>query len=282
MRPRIIFVDCWYTSEVLPVILAAHRCGIPTVDLQHGIQGASHFGYASWSKVEDSRFLPGTFWLWGDQDREVFENPENDLNRYAEARVGGSIELNYLKEMNRGNSVHQEDVNGRIRVLVTEQKDIEIIPTLRPVMEQTVGKISWLVRPHPGQAESAFRGMEGFPGLDLTFIPPDQETVFESLARADIHLTGFSSVALEALAFDVRTVLVHEAGREIFAPYIEKELMTLVLDAVGLLNALRDDGRPKAGSFEEAVRKTFAPLEATRATLHSLLNDDPGIGHRPK
>ncbi len=271
MRPRILFVDCWYTSEVLPVILAARRMGIPVVDLQHGIQGASHFGYAAWPELAPSLLIPDTFWFWGERDLKVFEDRDNGLRLQAQGIIGGSIELNEVRERTGAGGEPDRITEPPRSVLVSEQKAIDVSRVLVPVIKATLGSVQWLIRPHPGQPESGLRKALGPEASRVTFISPGLETVFESLTRAQLHVTGFSSIALEAMAMGKMTLLCHEAGREIFEDFLERGAMQFTPNADSLLASLEQPVRRSPNDIRGLVEDTFAPVEATRAALHEIL-----------
>lgn len=274
MKPRIVFIDCWYTSEALPVILATRRLGLPTVDLQHGVQGESHFGYAAWPDLQNAQLIPDCFWFWGRRDAEIFKAPSNAFQRYARAVVGGSLELNFFRERGATSDAEKVSSPDGVSILVTEQKGIDISNVLTPVIKSTVGRHRWIIRPHPGQQRSVLETALGSLASQVTLIPPRRETVYESLARADVHVTGFSSVALEALALGIRTVLVHPAAREIYGSYIDQGLMALALDAVDFEKDL-EKGKPvSVEHYEAATAETFASVETTRTALTGLLDGD--------
>jgi hypothetical protein len=274
MKPRIVFVDCWYTSEVLPVIIAARRLNIPVVDLQHGIQGASHFGYAAWPELKDSPLIPDTFWFWGERDRRVFVDASNGLRHLARGIVGGSIELNDVRKQAGGEEKAEVADAAPHSVLISEQKGIDVNAVLVPAIRATAESVQWLIRPHPGQPESGLRAALGPEASRVTFISPGLETVFESLARADVHVTGFSSMALEAMAMGRMTLLCHEAGREIFGDFLERGAMKMTPVTDSLIETIKQPISRSPKDISAGVEDTFASIDATRAALASLLKLD--------
>jgi hypothetical protein len=270
LRPPLIFLDCWYAASVLPAILAARRLGIPTIDLQHGIQGASHFAYAAWPDGVGLSLFPDTFWVWGERDRAVIRGKDNALSRHSRCLVGGSLELNYLRE-SRSDASRPAATSHNLTVLVTEQKGIDVGPMLAPIIARTAGDIRWLIRPHPSEPEGLLRTALAADLPAVEFISPGGEPVFDSLARADLHLTGFSSVAIEALAMHRPTLLVHPAGNEIYREFIDRGLMRFVAEVPALLEALTHPDFPPSEAFAAAVESSFASPEVTRRALATLL-----------
>src|SRR5262249_37500646 len=51
VRPRLALVTQYYDAEAMALLLACRERGIPSVDLQHGMQGALHFAYGRWSRI---------------------------------------------------------------------------------------------------------------------------------------------------------------------------------------------------------------------------------------
>ena len=96
----------------------------------------------------------------------------------------------------------------------------------------------WLLRMHPlrkhtAPAIAALLSRHGITAFELdsaTSFP-----LFTLLQRADHHVTAFSSVAVEAAAFDLRTSLTAAEGAAAFAPEVAAGTCRYTPDAHALL-----------------------------------------------
>ena len=69
-RIRLGLVVSYYNVESMAWTLAMGRAGIPSVDVQHGVQSDSHFAYSGWEVVPPGgwELLPMHFWCWSEPD----------------------------------------------------------------------------------------------------------------------------------------------------------------------------------------------------------------------
>ncbi|MFW6125403.1 MAG: hypothetical protein ACOC46_04575, partial [Pirellulales bacterium] len=227
---RCLLVDTWYGPPVLAAVMAARRLRIPVVDVQHGVQGDGHFAYTRWTKKLQGGFeqVPDVAWLWG-------KNPVHWghqrpmpaaaignlwLNRWRHAAEPAFAET--LAEASRLAENHQRTV------LVTTQPVVD----LRPVYDAirwSPGDWRWLVRTHRGTNGVQQRGiLEGLRRLGHPGVEVDRATslpLYALIQAADVHVTGYSTCALEALGLHTPTVVFHPAGHTAFGHFIEQGSM---------------------------------------------------------
>ena len=83
VRPKLVFVTCWYATESMACILACNELGIPSIDIQHGIQ-EFHVAYARWNRVPNGGYelLPTYFWCWSEAEASVIRGWAGDLSAH--------------------------------------------------------------------------------------------------------------------------------------------------------------------------------------------------------
>ncbi len=268
-RPRVVVLDCWYLREMMAVALAAHRLCIPTIDLQHGIQGSAHPAYAGWSPgaLERYELMPDDFWVWGDWDADslVRSNP-GAIPEHRVHAVGHRWLHAWVEEESRAHRAvvrkARHHVAGAHSVCVTLQKGVAFREILAPLVRRAPSDWRWLVRLHrsmsenPRRLEQALRSELG-PNVDV--VAATELPLYALLAVSTWHVTGFSTCALEALAFGVPTLLTHESGAHAYAEFIDEGVMhsfRSVEESVALLAqccALRSESCKRSGA------RVFAP-----------------------
>lgn len=198
-RPRAVFVLNGY-HLFIPFQLAVREAKIPLIELQHGIITESHPGYV-FEGAPPVDHLPDHLVVYG---RHFGELLDRESPRWrGRWSVGGHP---WLREKQAGLGLlpdsHFDTValfpqtieftRTRIRDLATQLRK-RLDPSIRIV-----------VKPHPGDiaASRYFRGGEG-----IEIATPRDDT-YELLRRCRLAVTVYSTVALEALAFRCRSVVL--------------------------------------------------------------------------
>jgi len=273
-RPRALVLDCWYRREALGAALAARRLGIPVIDLQHGIQGRGHPCYAGWSPTSEGRWeaFPDRFWVWGKWDAEslVASNPGAIAPEHV--RVVGNRWLSDWVEASdprhaRACARAERLVAGRRAVLVTLQESVSFREELAALMRAAPRDWLWLVRlhrraeaqPRPLQAELARATGRSVDAVGATRLP-----LYALMRSASVHLTAYSTCALEALAFGVPTLLTHESGEHAYGEFLADRVMWRHQSAPESARLLADDSEARAEACRTASRRVFAePADVT-------------------
>lgn len=231
-----LLLDTWYGWRSLGACVAAHRCGAEVVDIQHGLQGSGHFAYSGWAVRPESGFeaMPDRYWVWGQWDAEslVRENPE--VIRRQDVRVVGNPWLNSWRDASNprwASSLRaaQALVDGASRViLVTLQAGIPYRERLLPLLENSPNNWRWLLRLHRRMDVSPRALASELGARCAASIEVEQASTMPLYAlfrAADLHVTWFSTCAIEALAFGLPTLLLHPSGGNAFSQFIGEGVM---------------------------------------------------------
>jgi len=222
-RPKAVFVTCYYGTESMACILACNELGIPTIDIQHGSQGAFHVGYGQWNRVPPLGYelLPTFFWCWGESEAAAIREWSASLpvhqpmvggNLFLERWVAGNDDtvraydkiLADLKRPNRDRVHILYTLNG-----CTKDELKAMVDILDAVNRSGLESFFW-VRLHPislDQKSLVRRTLEesGIRNADVensTVLP-----LYAILRHVDVHMTEFSSVVIEAESFHVPSVI---------------------------------------------------------------------------
>lgn len=74
VRPKAIFTLCYYADSVFAANLAASRCNVRTIELQHGPINHLHLAYGSFYNIQGckgSQLLPNSFLAWDASSRNA-------------------------------------------------------------------------------------------------------------------------------------------------------------------------------------------------------------------
>lgn len=279
---RFLFFVCWYSPVTMSATMAARRCGVKTVEIQHGLQCEGDFTYASWLRApsEGYEVMPDVFWCWGKTAaKELKEFNPAFLGR-SSAVAGGHLWLNRWCQSARESfpAIKRADnePSGVKRILVTLQVSVPKL-LLEAISGSSLAWV-WMIRFHP-KRRMKYRAADmrlfletGHTGLE--FERSNESLFFELLNDCDVHVTECSACALEALAFGVPSVILGgsdygESGKVYYRPFIEKKLMMSADTATDLINAINSSKRIDQASKE--ISDLFADNDAAKASLSLLL-----------
>lgn len=268
VKPKLVFVVCYYDGYCRPLLLACSRLGIPVVDLQHGVQGREHRSYGPWLNLprEGYEWVPNRFWCWRREDMEMIRAWTEPGRKRHDAVWGGDA---FLERLASGDSRYASLASEarRVacslvepRVLVTLQPVTGLSVPIRRVIEECP-EASFLVRMHPTMkgAASIRAGLVRF-GPRVVLDEGGSVPVPALAAQCEAHVTHFSSTAIEADALGVATLFVDERGPAMFPDLVAggRAMVGASGEALRRVLALRRRGEQKELRFDRQLGITLA------------------------
>jgi len=269
--------------------LACREAGIPSVELQHGVQGASHWAYARWEAIPAGgcSVLPSVYWNWSESDARVINAWAGRTAGAHRAVVGGNL---WLGSWRRTGSARVAEYDALVRAALPGDGPY-ILWTLQPgitgpreleLLLQT-SKLAppgwvWLPRLHPAMTADERSSIEAtlarLPTTPVARAAADELPLPALLRRINAHVTFSSSATHEAAAFGVSTVLTGAEGALYFADAI----------ATGWARPAALDGPPAAADvlagLQAAMARRGEPSEATCEDASDVLRRIVGMGSR--
>ncbi len=240
-RPRLaLVVD--YGLPHMAFHVACRRAGVPSVDLQHGLQGPLHFAYARWHNLPPGGYpeLARYFWVWSDFEATAID-AWGRVTGGHEAVVGGDP---WLQRWTDADSAQVREYDARFadlggvapgdaHVLVTLRwgTDDDSLAAILAAVSATPG-MRWWLRDHPGATEPERqrlrRALLGHGRLAGDSAVATEWPLPALLRHMDVHVTHNSSAVIEAAVFGVPSVLTDPEGPGYFPEQVEAGLVSLV------------------------------------------------------
>lgn len=276
---KIVFMTCYYQISNFALICVCKKKNIKTVDVQHGKQGKYHALYNHWYKLPEEGYelLPDYFWNWGEESRKNIEKYRPFNYRHHIPVIGGYLLLSDVININKYDI--DEEFNYRLkraskRILVSLQPGVKGI---YEIIYETV-KISpqdwfWLFRLHPYEIHK-IKYLENdllANNLENCEVALSSKlSLYSLLSRVDYHLTGWSSVMIEALAFNVPTIIISRQGYELYNDKIEEGVFWYADTAAAIKNNLADENL----SVKEYAADYYFDLntDTSREVLQEIAN----------
>jgi hypothetical protein len=280
VRPRLAFTIGYYSIEGMAFVLACRACGVPTVDIQHGMQAEMHPAYASWPQPPRDGchpLLPDRFWMWSGWEQGVIARWSASTRHVA--IVGGNpwVEL-WQRRAPWPGTAEAIDAAARLKacagerpvVLVTLQyglADDQQLGPLAALLREAGRRFAFWVRLHPVMLDrrEEVRGRLAAAGVAFELDASSDLPLPALLPQVAAHVTHSSSTAIEAAQFGRPTVVTSDYGAEMFRPLIDDG--SVVVDtgpAVAVTATLERLVRPRAAAAMHGA-------ERCRGALLSLL-----------
>lgn len=223
-KAKRVLVVCYYDFKSLALTWAANRRGIPVMDLQHGVQGPRHLAYSKWPVI-NTYFLPTHFWVWDDYSSHTIGEWKKD---------GSHI----LLGCNRWFMDRVKEKTSEILLFTAQPLDEPIPESLIDAIRSYKGNRQWYIRLHPYQLqqlpmfEKIFRdaGLLGKVNLKEASTAP----LTELLSKTHLHMTFYSTVAVEASYYNVPTIFLDDRGEEVYGSSLPPDILFTVTPEVSL------------------------------------------------
>ena len=222
---------CYYNPEQMGMIWACKELKIPTIDIQHGKQGAFQplYSHMSYIPKDGYRIVPDYFWNWGTRSVSDIMVHSQDRKHHKAIDVGNlwiDFAFNYYSRESPSYISCFEKV-----ILVTLQDHITGVENVLPchLADQINSNKNflWILVPHPNypmSRNSIYKFIDDHENC-LNFRKFESSSLYEILHWVDLHITGYSSVVYESLYYNVPSGVWREEGLQIY----EKDIKSGVI-----------------------------------------------------
>jgi len=233
---RLAIQVSYYNTDGFAFNLACRELQIPCVDIQHGMTGAEHPAYGSWTKVPESGFeiLPSFFWSWTEIDVATINDWAKETGGFHRAFLGKQPLNSYFQTSGKDlfrqysdNLARLADKDHKKNVLISLQPVFiseKILNELLKAIQDSPDNFQWWVRAHPCNTPQEFALAKGFlvkgHNKNVFFDEATDPPLMAVLSNMDLHVTHCSSVVLEALDYDIPSIVIDMFGKELFADLI--------------------------------------------------------------
>lgn len=283
-QPSVVFMVSYYWSGGMAMSLACRGRGIPTIDLQHGVQGALHGAYGRWRRIPRTGYelLPQIFWCWSEVEAKAIQEWNATVADHHRPVLGGNPWLSeWMKEGTDLVVPHDRRIRSLMgakakrHILVTLQSGFThqgVLADLLQAMRDSPDDWQWWVRLHPVDVDkrSHVRGLlERSKVRNFTLEASTDLPLYALLRQMDVHVTHSSSTVLEAETFSVPSVLVSQYGVERYPEQIRSGWAVSASSSHQILAAVEEQLEKRNSlSATRAVDSFSSP--AFRAVLNLL------------
>lgn len=223
----------YYNLQNLALIEVLKARNIKTIDYQHGIQNDFHPMYTGVQKnhLKEICGIPNEFWVW---DRASEKRAKASFER-SQAVVTGNL-WNNTETFKSIVSGHAKPTARRVLVALQLWPDFFNFDILQ-VIEDSSG-VEWIFREHPISPLPDEKKRELISKYKIQFEDISRIPVESSILNADICITGFSTVGIEAHQLGKKVIFVHENALLGLSAYIDQKEIFFAKDSASMTNII--------------------------------------------
>jgi hypothetical protein len=216
LRPRVCYISTYYGFYGMAFVSAMREYGVAVVDVQHGLQGRSHYAYADWPEAAQWSYtqLPTHFLVWTSIDK-------SNLVRWADPE---SVFVLGIPFQETNSAAQTRDPSAPLKVLYSaNQLEMEKrVGLLKRLSNLELSNMCFLIRVHPSEAGdlgtwNAYLKEKFTKNFELH--SSSLSTLSTVIDEADINLSISSSVAIECNALGKPSILFGEYARPVLDEY---------------------------------------------------------------
>jgi hypothetical protein len=282
---RVVFTVQYYQLLGYAANVACRRLSIPSVDIQHGLQGEHHAAWGSWQRVPTDGYevLPSVFWCWSEMEATAIDKWATKTGPHRPF-VGGDLWLNTWREVVQARAPIPADTLAAFKpigtklVLFTSSYPNDLTDWILTAMRRSPPNVRWAVRLHPSYLTSIDSVRERLDAEGLSSVNVRLATELPLplvLQCADVNVTSLSSVVVEAAHCRVPSVITDPSGLDTFADLVQSGWATGAFTAEDLSAAVAqrcENPRSAASVEHERVTSTLSQF-----LVHVAEQTTPGI-----
>lgn len=245
-KVKFVFMICYYGPQGMAFCKASRELGIPSVDIQHGVQGEFHYGYSNYKNLTDKslKLFPTDFWVWSEKEKEIIHCWTGE--KPIKATVMGNLYLNetikapvpdILQEFKRD----KKKKFNKVAFYSLDDSPVEINDFVRNALKYQ--DIFWMFKFHPRTSkkdvDKITKQLSVYANCDVDV--SNSFPLSDLLKIIDWHVTDMSSVIIEASIFKVPSIIMSNIGKEYYQDYIKKERAFVVESTEDLIDAIRNN-----------------------------------------
>lgn len=222
---KLVIAGCGYGTDTAALFMACKDAGVKCMEVQHGLAaGNGHRWYSSWTKMpqDGTRYemLPDIYWCWSHEDEAVLNSWSGGLHTvYAGGKPIYSV-MNELKKLTIGSSFTPKKQLPNI--LFTLQPNVNYPEWLVEVIKDTCNQYNWIIRKHPRFDNCQANLIDRISNIPNVYIDGISSIMLEKLLMcADVHITNHSAVAIDALEFNVKSIILSKKHIDCFSEQIK-------------------------------------------------------------
>jgi hypothetical protein len=283
-EPAAVQIASFSNGDRMAAVIAAHRRGIPALDVEHGYMGElSAYGRLGFVPPTGVTSVPSHFWCWGRESARLLERSLGPATAAHRPVVGGAPSYSPTDRAPRTPRPLDDELADRVSAadrvaLFGWQPDMlvhddvpDLLPeALREAVVRAGTDVLFLLRLHPRSRHLVplvERELRRLGATNVEVAGATHADLDALFAVTDVLLTSYSTVAFEANRARIPVVLTDRIGHLMMGDYVERGLFHAAHDAEELLSLVRNLRPDDVEVIEYVETDPQAPRRALAAVL---------------
>ncbi|OHB08229.1 MAG: hypothetical protein A3I19_01885 [Candidatus Zambryskibacteria bacterium RIFCSPLOWO2_02_FULL_38_13] len=270
INPKVCFLECYYHPTGWGYIRACRKLNIKTVEVQHGEQ---HGLYRAWNNIPAGGYdiMPHLWWCWGEESAREINKWSEAVYPEHQAFVGGNPWISRFVS-NTNKDTGDKKRSSKNILIALPNKDFPIQYILEAV-RGSPANWHWQVRLHPMRIKDPIikeKTLKEFAWTGNSNIEVEKSSsmpLFDILLNTDFLITPWSTVAYEALVFEVHPIITDTESIDVFGAYAKNGLFSFANTSEKILEILRKD------KSEFNFKEEIPYIETDRVKMKTILKD---------
>lgn len=231
---KFVIAGCGYGTDTAALFMACYDLKIKCMEVQHGIAGGSgHRWYTLWKRNPENgrryEMLPDIYWCWGLADKVAIDSWGGDNHIAIFGHKPIHLVMDEVEELTKKTPFSVK--NSKPNVLFSLQPEVNYPDWIVETIKETSIEYNWVIRRHPRNDECQEKMLHKIRSIPSVYIDGIDSIMLEKvIMHSDAHITNHSAVALDALEFGVKTIIIGSEYEDVFRSEIENEEMFLGLN----------------------------------------------------
>ena len=136
--------------------------------------------------------------------------------------------------------IKEKKLNYEKVILLSHQWGLQLPKVIPELIKKTESKWLWLIRFHPSNTDDEKQEVISAVGKfkNTEYEISSKVNLYHLLSIADAHLTYSSTTAIEALSFNIQTIIIHPHGHDYWKDLINEKVIIYAENYEGIYQAI--------------------------------------------
>ena len=238
---------------------SANKLNISSLDIQHGVQGDLHptYHFTNFPKSGYNVF-PRNFLVWSNHEKDILDKSFENRNSVI---ISGNLLLNKYKFQTNLSKHFDKLFNNKFKSVLSKKIILislvwgEDFPDLiKDLITKSSNDYFFLIRIHPSTNKLEFKKLlkelSQINNQNFEYSYTSKLPLHTILRNVNFHVTSVSSVVLEALEFNVKSIVFSERGKNYYQYLADKNKVFYLNNAKSIISFFKTNNSKKFTSLK--------------------------------
>jgi hypothetical protein len=243
---------------------SANKLNISSLDIQHGVQGDLHptYHFTNFPKSGYNVF-PRKFLVWSNHEKDILDKSFDNSNS---AIISGNLLLNKFKSQTNLSKSFDKIFKNKFESFLSKKFILislvwgEGFPYLiKDLITKSSSDYFFLVRIHPStnkmEYKKLLREFSQINKLKFEYIYSTKLPLHTILRNVSFHVTSVSSVVIEALEFNVKSIVFSIRGKNYYQYLIDNNKVFFLNNTKSIINFFKNNNSNKIALLKSLKNK---------------------------